>query len=547
MNLEKIKIELNNEEVKLVQELNSYKEQISELQQSNLNNDLMESIKQKSIETITMALGVSDILEKRGHSNALEASKEYKSYQEWENSPSENRSKTYKAKYLHQNEFSSLIDTAKNTTEYSKEVRSTYLGKEFAERKNQLYREGKPFSAIDGYTGKRINRFDKDLSKTSHVEHIKSVHEVHNDPSMQKYFNQEERKKIINSKDNTCLTRADINISKGKKNTEETKQWASENQERFELDTDKVNKKLNKSNEKFDNEKINKQILYKHKEQIQIAGNNALKSGAKAAIGKLLTITTIEIIDEFKDNKDSQLSEKAKNIKDRIINKTKDIITTFKDHSISSFISTLVDALLNSIFKILKNILKFIKTAFYSIIKAFKVLLSDSYTKEEKLSECRKILGVTVATMIGLVLEELIEKAMIASFPFTAPFAGYISPIISGLIVGIGSVIIMNSWEKYKNNFEIKRLEGEVLVKTDINTKISLTKANVASAESSESIAVTFSVFKEVLPVISESKKYIEENLRNIQETSKFIKETIVNTSEDINDTDDLLNSLELQ
>lgn len=64
MDIEKFKIELSEKEIEIVNELNDTKNKISELEAKNLNNDLLESIKTKSIETITIALGVSDILEK---------------------------------------------------------------------------------------------------------------------------------------------------------------------------------------------------------------------------------------------------------------------------------------------------------------------------------------------------------------------------------------------------------------------------------------------------------------------------------------------------
>jgi len=49
-----------------------------------------------------------------------------------------------------------------------------------------------------------------------------------------------------------------------------------------------------------------------------IALKNAGKSAAKAALGKLLSITIVEIVNEFKIEEKSELTEKIKNISKRI-------------------------------------------------------------------------------------------------------------------------------------------------------------------------------------------------------------------------------------
>ncbi|MCG8732590.1 hypothetical protein G1K46_06175 [Tenacibaculum finnmarkense] len=546
MEFEKIKIELDTREIELLTELNNTENKISDLEAKNLSNDLMESIKSTAIETITTALGVSDILEKRAHSNGLEADKEYKNYLTWKDTPKEERSSNYIPKYLHKNEFNDLLNASENIVEYNKAERKKYEGKEFGDRKDELYREsGKPLSHIDAYTGNKIKRFDEDSLK-SNVEHINPISQVHNDPAMQKYFSQKERKEYVNSKENTCLIRGNINRSKNGISLEETNEWANKNKERFDLDTDKIKQKVKEATDKKDSVLENKKISYKSKEQLGIAGSNALKSGAKAAIGQLLTITIVETIDEFKkDDSESDFTTKVKNISIRIKNRASELIDTFKDFSISAFISTFLDALLNSIFKLVKNIIKFIKTAVLSIFKAFKVLMSDKYSKEEKLVECRKILGVTVATLIGLALEEVIEKALISVFPFTAPFAGYISPVLSGLIVGIGSVMLMQYWEKNKDSIELTRLKGKQTLLLEKSSKISIVKAQISDVEATASIQATFTVFQGTLPLISSFKEKIDTSINNIKETKNKIVSKLDDISQTNEETDDLLKLLE--
>lgn len=547
MDIEKFKIELSEKEIEIVNELNDTKNKISELEAKNLNNDLLESIKTKSIETITIALGVSDILEKRAHSNGLEADKEYKRYQKWQNAPKESRTKTYTPKYLHKNEFNKIINTSNNLNKYnSKEDRQKYLGSEFHKRKNELYKNEKPLSVKDVYTGNKVLKFDDEKNKRPNVEHVRPIKEIHNDVVMNQYTTQHERIDYANSKENTCLIREDINKSKNGTYIEDTKEWAINNKERFGLDIGLIDDKIKKTENKREEILQVKKIKYKLEEKTQIATSNALKSGVKAAVGQLLTITITETIDEFKnENSTDDLKVKVKNISERIKTRASELIKTFKDFSINSFISTFLDALLNSIFKIFKNILKFIKTAFYSIMKAFKVLLSSKYTKEEKLVECRKILGATVATLIGLALEELIQTALITALPFTAPFAGYVSPVLAGLIVGIGSVLLMQGWEEYKDNIELTKLKKKEGLLEEKSEKLIPIKTQISDIEATESIKTTFSVFQNTLPLISLFKENIETSLSNVREIKDDIIKKIDEGKNINKENNDLLNMLD--
>lgn len=545
MDSEKIKIELNSKELELVNELNDLQNHISDLDAKNLNNDLMDSIKSESILTITNALGLSDIYEKRAYSNGLEADKDYKSREIWENTFKDKSSKKFKPKFVHKNELNRLDETKSSIIKYSKEERVKYEGKEFTDRKKELLSEGKPFSVKDGFAKDRILKFHENKDLKPSLEHVRPINEVHNDVTLNRYTSFKERNEYINSKENTTLTRLDINKSKNGRSLEKTPQWVEKNKERFNLDSDLIKEKIEITEKKRDKILKNKKITYKAKEKLEIAGANAIKSGAKAAVGQLLTITISETIDEFKkEDTENDYKAKVKNISIRIKQRASELMKTFKDFSINSFISTFLDALLDSLFKIFKNILKFIKTAFYSIMRAFKVLISKEFTKEEKLVECRKILGATVATLIGLALEEIIHKALI-SFPLTAPFAVYVSPVLAGLIVGIGSVLIMQGWEKYKDNIQLTKLKAKETLNLEKSKNISSLKAQISDMEVTESVKITFTIFQGVLPLISSFNKQIDTSLNNIRETSGEINFKLQEINKKNQENDDLLNLLE--
>jgi len=556
MDIEKFKIELSEKEIEIVNELNDTKSKISELEAKKLNNDLLESIKTKSIETITIALGVSDILENTIHdTKAIAFENEMKNYQKWENMPKSERPIKYVNKYTTGNEFQQLIDKTKNLSYKSKEHRKLLAGREFDLKKKEVYKNNRKGEFVCKYTGKKIYKESEIEREKVSFEHIISVKENYNDKVMNYTTTLEERREFTNSDKNLVPVRLDVNKSLNDTSTEDIEKWKEKkskknldvsNAEYYEVNDKLMDKTINEAKEAREDFLKNKKKTRIAKEKVKVAASNALKSGAKAAVGQLLTITITETIDEFKnENSTDDLKVKVKNISERIKTRASELIKTFKDFSINSFISTFLDALLNSIFKIFKNILKFIKTAFYSIMKAFKVLLSSKYTKEEKLAECRKILGATVATLIGLALEELIQTALITALPFTAPFAGYVSPVLAGLIVGIGSVLLMQGWEEYKDNIELTKLKKKEGLLEEKSEKLIPIKTQISDIEATESIKVTFSVFQNTLPLISLFKENIETSLSNVREIKDDIIKKIDEGKNINKENNDLLNMLD--
>ncbi|OSY88535.1 hypothetical protein WH52_07245 [Tenacibaculum holothuriorum] len=556
MNREKMKIELDEKEFNLINELNQIQDKISDLDTKNLSNDLMESIKIKSIETITTALGLSDILENTIHNTKATAfENEMKNYQKWENMPKSERPVNYINKYTTGNEFKQLLNKTKKLSYKSKEHRKLLAGREFDLKKKEVYKNNPTGEFTCGYTGDKIYQNSNIDNKKVSFEHKISVKEIYNDKVMNYTSTLEERREFTNSDKNIETVRLDVNKSLNDTSVNDLKNWKEKqnkkdpnknNAEYYEIDDKLMDDTINEAKDARKKFLDDKKKIRTAKEKIKVAGANALKSGAKAAVGQLLTITITETINEFKkENSEDGIKIKITNISKKIKEKAKEIINTFKDFSINSFISTFLDALLNSIFKIFKNILKFIKAAFYSIMKAFKVLFSSKYTKEEKLIECRKILGATVATLIGLALEEMIEKALLSSFPFSVSFAGYVSPVLAGLIVGIGSVLLMQGWEKYKDNIELTKLKKKESSLLEKSAKISSMKTQISDLEATESIKVTFSIFQDTLPLISSFRDSIDESIENIRETKNKITTKLEEINKVNNENDDLLNLLD--
>jgi CRISPR/Cas system-associated protein endoribonuclease Cas2 len=549
MDLREIEITLNKEEENLIDEINELQKNMDDINPEKMHNNLMSTIGNKAIETITTALGVSDILESRAHHSGLEYNKEYKRYEEWKNKPGNNEDSKYKAKFVPSNEFKEIIDKSKSITYNRKELE----GSDFRKAKAKMHADNP-----EGFTCEFSNRHLKhgeksDLGAKYEYEHVMSLNEIANDVIMTEFMSLKERREFAHSKDNLVVIDGAINGSKSKTKIKNIPKWLSKqskedptktNEEYYKIDREKLNECVEKSQKKRAEVLKEKSKTYDLTTTTKIAASNALKSGAKAAVGQLLSITVVEVINEYKKKESTSLSQKVKNIGDQIKLRAKDIIKTFKDFSISSFISTILDLILKSLFKIAKNIFKFVKAAFSSILKAIKVLFDTSLSWKIRLQEALKILGAAVVTMIGIALDELIEKALIATFPFMAGSAGFVSPIISGLIVGIASVLLLQGFQKHQNNIEFRKLQTQ-----DSNNHLKLSKINLAQAavsdvKATETVKFTMQIFSGTLHFAESCKNEIDESYRKISEHKDKIKTQIEDLVQGRSETDDLLAQL---
>lgn len=542
MNIDEIEIELDKEKEDLIQEITELQKQIEAKDLERMNDNLFKAIQSKTIDTITMALGVSQFLEDTIFSiDGLSLDKEYKEYQKWENSPKGERSSTYQTKHVPKNEFEKMLKATENLV-YN---RDDLTGKEYKESMRSQ-RERNPDGVTDAYTGKMLKH-----GENYHYEHVLSTQEISQDRALNHLTSIEERRQFANSDSNLVTIDGKLNQSLSKIKKGDIEKWENKtskedpsktNKEFFETDSKKVFEAHKKSNEAREKLLISKEVKIGVSTQAKMAVSNGLKSGLKAAVGQLLSITVVEVINEYRKKEGVDFKQKIANVAQRIKEKARDIFKTFTEHSISSFISTFLQAILESLLKIGKSIFKFIKTATVSIFKALKVLFSKGSSWEERSEEALKILGLAVSTLIGLALEELIEKALVASFPPTAPFAGFISPVLAGLVVGIGSVLVLQGFQNYQSNIEFRKLNTDRRKVLEKSSTISITQASMYNIRASKSIKVSFQIFAGALPLIESYKYQIEESLANIRAQNIEIDQISYNIDLGISENNNLLN-----
>ncbi|MEN9909253.1 MAG: hypothetical protein RLZZ540_2402 [Bacteroidota bacterium] len=542
MNFEKIKIELNNEDHILLNEIEDLRKKMDDIDPEKLNGQLFDSIKNKAIDSIAISLGVSDLMEGLSPKNGLDLENEYKSYLEWEKKPANEKSKEYKSTIIHPDEFKKFRDKTDNLVYNRNDLTGDVYKKAIKNKRVE-----NPDGFICAYSGKHYKHGEK-----YDYEHVISAHEISQDRVLNYTTTIEERREITNSSDNIVVIGRELNQSLGKTKVDDKHQWVEKtsskdpsktNKEYHETDEKLIKETVDKSVKNINNLKQNKEVQYSIRTKSKIVVGNVAKGAAKAAVGKLLTITVVEIINEYQIEEKRDIKESIKNITNNIITKAKDVLDTFKNHSINGFISSLVDALLNSLFKIAKNIFKFIKTAFNSILNSIKILFNSNLSWEKRIDEALKILGVAVLGLIGIALEETIETALKTALPFTISFAGFISTILSGLIVGIGSVLVLQAFQKYKNNIELRKLQGDENSLLAKKAKVNLAQLGISDVTTTETVIKSIVIFENTLPLIQSFRNTIDENLNNIKKSNLTISDNIMRLNDKNND---LLNQLEL-
>ncbi len=560
MDYEKIEIELKKEEQDLLDEIIELQKKIEDVDPAKMNGQLMESIQQVSIETITNSLGVSDAFEFQAHHNPGSLKKEDDRFNEhrMNYSNDEEALRNYNTEIIDKTEFTAyrkrtdnLVSNRELYTE--KKIKGeTIEGRSMKETTDMLHNDSQSKGGVEGaFNGLFMKNGEKDPNKKYTWDHGDPVKEVATNRVLNDFTTLKERRDYVNSEENIMPVNATLNVSKNDKPIEKLKDWGDKKKDLNPNCTEfqKVDpKKLDKNIEKLQNnrkallkEKIN---VYEIKSTGRIALKNGVKSGLKAALGQLLSITVVEVINEFKSEEITDIKTKMINVKDRIISKSKQIIEKFKDYSLNGFISTILDAILQSILKVAKNLLKFVKQLIISVWKAIKVLFSKDIPWEVRLKQALKIIGMGLIGMLGVALDEIIGNAM-NTIPFLAPFSGIISPILSGLIIGIGSVLVLQGFQMYQNRMEFNKLKGEESSKLQTGSQINLALAGISDVKATEAVSVSLTIFQGTLPIIESCKNHIDVSLEQIRKTKNKISENITNKTQINNENDNLLNLLE--
>lgn len=395
-----------------------------------------------------------------------------------------------------------------NREDYTKDVASKYHQNEnYKQTKKQAKRDLEEGKLQDSYRDGEVKKNDK-----VDIDHIISTKEIHEDPG--RILAGLDADGLANKDSNLTPTDRSVNRSMQEKNVEqyisylertkddrEKKIKELENKDKLsdqdrknlnklkklnEVNVDKLKEKDEEAREVYQKE-INETYYASKKFKGSVTKTSAtegIKMGFQQAVGLLLREFALAIFDEFEvkglfSNKKklkidksflNELKERLERVAKRIMSKWDDVVKSFAQGTISGFLSNIITVIINTFYTTAKRTVRMIREGFYSLVKAFKVLLfpKPGISVNAAAHEATKILTGGVIVGLGIVAEETLEKAL-QYIPLIAMIADKISPVVIGIITGLSIMLItylidkldlFGAMQEHKNNYTFTVLEG---------------------------------------------------------------------------------------
>ncbi len=361
--------------------------------------------------------------------------------------------------------------------------RSKYENSEFKKMRKEHLKQDE---LRDGYTGKEIPKDGR-----SHLDHITSAHEIDSDPMNHIAMNEKERVTMANSANNLTMTDSSLNQSKSDKdlkkwnNSQNAKDKTNDNGEHYSTDDKLVNSKYSQSKQHIKSTQNKKYYNKLASETLTTSITEAKSVGLQQAIGslfsELISAIFIEVKDSFingfKSAPDETFWQALKARLFRVIGKVvgnwDSVINALQSGlmgAISGFASNICTVVINLLVKTSKNMVRLIRESFMSLMKALKILLSppEGMSFKESAHEASKLIGTGLVVSLGIFAEEAISTYLQG---FAIPFSGVISAVITGLMTGLSSLLVVFMLDKL-DLFGVNAEERHKFIMGELDSKI---------------------------------------------------------------------------
>lgn len=324
----------------------------------------------------------------------------------------------------------------------------------------------------DGYTGSELPKDGR-----THLEHVVSAKENHDNTAFRVLFEKEEMRTIINDGQNTLYTDSSLNQSKGDSPLldwmdRQQKGEEHKNAERFGVDRKKATAADRKARKHID-EKVARRKMEHYASSVTQDG---LKQGGATAIrqalGVVFTELTMTVWDEIPSIKSSlgssfsaqsffvRLMALVKKAFSRIKKKMCAIMDAFSNGFAVGLFNSVITTIINLFATTAKNMVRVIRQAMTSITEAVRILFFDKVKRSpgERLMAAVKVILTGAATVLGVLLEQSLNEVLAASGLAAIPIIGDVlvntlSVFAGVLVTGLLSVTflyVLDSSEKIK-------------------------------------------------------------------------------------------------
>ena len=528
METEKMRIELNQEEVQLLDELNVLQAKMGEYDPEEMNRKMLDELKKSAIDSIAAALDFSDVLDPDGRQYASNLK------------DLEHRKEMSAAEFRNTQSFKNKYNAVKKT-----------VCEKAGKKKGIINGEKRRISYecfTDYHTGRELVAGDKYKEGDSYqFDHVGSVGEFKDDKLLGFFLSNEELENFINSEENIAATDSYLNNVKDKKSWQEWENWWDEeckedksktNAEYYGIDKERARARYKEAKAAY-NKVVAKAALNQGKNIAKQTAGYAIKM----TVFKFVKIVVAEIIDEYKLKSEKSISKRMKQVGERICFRMSELIDTFKESAFANMISTLMDIILNFFKNITKRAFKIIRKIISPILNVFKTLFDKSKPIEERTKAALKILGTALIGVISVLLDEVINKALL-TIPIFVPFVNDISPVLSTLIIGIGGVLILQLFAKHQADVEYCKLTQKASAIKNKLDRFKIVDSGISNMEVVEAVNTSIAIFGNTCYIASACEKDIENNLSNVHAGSLERKTILEETNSNLNDIDNLLTQM---
>ena len=355
---------------------------------------------------------------------------------------------------------------------------SVYKNARYKEANRETTRRQKSDAGVeDIYTGNPLKGgANKDL------DHVKSAKETHDDPA--RVLAELTTEDLANMAENLGVTNQTINRSKGAKSIDEFIKKVPRKTSNLEKkianleakgdlnrdDADKLRKlkarlkhfrdfdpkrarKADQKARRAQDKRINRKYYTSKKFAMSTASAAALEGGRmglQQAIGLIVIEFLAACFDETKRVIASAAACKEvfpefKNalgrIKDRLVGKWRDVLSAFASGCLSGFLSSLATTLINVFKTTGKRVVRMIREGAFSFFGAMKVALfpQDGQSYAQSFHAASKLLFSGAVVIGGIILEDLVEKAVVGFLPFLSVLA---APLVAAIVAGISTLAV---------------------------------------------------------------------------------------------------------
>ncbi|WP_051209123.1 hypothetical protein [Butyrivibrio sp. WCD3002] len=304
------------------------------------------------------------------------------------------------------------------------------------------------------------------------LDHVLSAHEIHNDRG--RVLAGLDGVDLANDPSNLRFTNADLNLNKRDMTVEEYIKWCEDNLEKVnqggkkgEPLSDEVKAKLREEYKRAKKEydaKIAKKY-YTSPQFIKDTATVAAKRGAEMGIRQALGYVFMEIW--FCAKEELQAIPAGRDLDDIISaigvgikrglesarRKYKEIIAKIEEGFVAGALSSLTTTLCNFFFTTAKNIVRYIRQAYASVVQAGKVLFfnPDGLLLGDRIKSTAVILSTGASVIAGTAVGDLIAKTPIGMLPEVGQIViTFCSSLVSGLLSC--SLLIFMDRSKYINS-----------------------------------------------------------------------------------------------